>query len=395
MTKMIERGFAVSAHRGYARALRAGLLAAVCFLAALALPGCASSGSGRDAKANTVFAEIALEKGLLNKAQIEEAMAAVEVASGVGLKVDLGEAVVDRGALSEAQAAEIRREMRRRGVFPTIEGFEIFSELGRGSMGVVYRARQLSTRRIVALKVLPETLKENEHFIGRFVREGETAAKVDHPNVVRVLKFGESEGRQYFAMELVEGADVERALAAGPLSEDRALDIALGVAKGLQAVHAQGIVHRDVKPANIMLTRGGVPKLGDFGIAWPVAESGRRLTLAGYFPGSPWYMSPEQCRGQKDIDGRSDTYSLGITLFQMVCGRCPFLGDTELAIIRKQIEDPLPDPRTFNPRLSEPVVALIRRMTAKDRDKRYRDDAEMIAAIEEARRELPAAKAGR
>ena len=394
MAQQRDQAPVASVHRGRPAALRAAVLAIVCLLGPLLLQGCETSGRGAtapsDTQTNRVFAEVAVETGVLSRDQVAEAMEAVEVAAGVGLRVDLAKAAWDRGMLTSAQVADVKREMRERGVFPPIEGFELLSVLGRGSMGVVYKARQAPTGRVVALKVLPETLKEDEFFIGRFVREGEIAAKIVHPNVVRVLEVGKSRGRHYIAMELIDGPDVERVLEAGPLSEDRALGIALGVAKGLQAAHAKGIVHRDVKPANIMLTRAGVPKLCDFGIAWPSAESGRRMTrLGGLAAGTPRYMSPEQCRGQKDVDGRADTYGLGIALFQMVCGRCPFTGDTDLATIRKQIEEPLPDPRALNPKLSDPVVALIRRMTAKDRDKRYRDDAAMIEAIKAARKKAP------
>ena len=337
-----------------------------------------------------LFCRIALEKGWLTPSQLDACREIHANATRGGFKVTLAKLFQDRALLTREQVTRVRREMRKLGVLPQIGGYEIISKIGEGGMGVVYKARQISLDRVVALKVLPPELTRDRRFVERFRREGRLAAKIPHPNAVQVYEIGERDGRYFMAMEFVDGSDVATTLLQGPLPESRALAVVLGVARALAVAHERGIVHRDIKPANIMVTSKGLAKLADLGIAKQTGGLGESLTKTGAALGTPQYMSPEQCRGEKSIDGRSDIYSLGATLFHMVCGRPPFDGETTLSVMRKQIEEPLPDPREANPRVSDGLASLIRRMMHKDVSRRYQNCGELIAAIETVRHgEIP------
>ena len=330
-----------------------------------------------------LFIDIALEKGLLTQEQVDECAQAHTQATQLGVKITFTKLAQDRGLLSKDQITDIRREMAKRGVLPEFGGYELISKLGQGGMGAVYKARQIKLDRVVALKVLPAEMAANRQYIARFEREARLAAKVLHPNAVQVFDVGQEGVRHYIAMEFVDGSDVAKELTGGPMAEDRALQIIRGVAEALAVAHEQKIVHRDIKPANIMLTSRGTPKVADLGIAKQTGVHGGTLTRTGAAIGTPHYMSPEQCLGQKDIDCRSDIYSLGATLFHMVCGARPFEADTAMAVMRKQVDEASPDPREKNPNLSDASAGLIWRMMAKDREARFQTCTELIAAVDE------------
>lgn len=335
---------------------------------------------GKDA--DRLFVEIALEKGLLTRPQVADLRKAAETLKRLRLSRSLVEIARERTILSRKQISQVRREMRKRGVLQRLGGFELISKLGEGGMGAVYEARQISLNRTVALKVLPSDLAHNREFVARFEREARLAGKISHPNVIQVHDVGEASGRHYISMEFVSGTDVKKLIDAGPVPEGRALEIVLDVARALDAAHGQEIIHRDVKPSNIMLTENGTVKLADLGLARNLDAHQTTLTRKGTLVGTPDYMSPEQCRGERDLDGRSDMYSLGATLFHMVCGRAPFVGGTTMATIHMHMNDPLPDPKAWAPELSDAAAVLIRRMTAKERDARFDSCAELIEAIE-------------
>ena len=335
---------------------------------------------GKDADA--LFVEIALEKGMLTRGQVDACRGDQVRLSEIGYSRTIAQITREKNLLTVRQVTEIRREMAKRGVLPKLGGYELIGKLGEGGMGTVYKARQVSLDRIVALKVLPSELSRNRTYVERFRREGLLAARVSHRNAVQIFDVGEDAGRHYMAMEFVDGSDVKAEINRGPMDERRALEVVRGVAEALAAAHDQGIVHRDIKPANVMLTSKGVPKLSDLGIAKQTGTQGATLTRTGAVIGTPHYMSPEQCLGQKDIDARADIYSLGATLFHMVCGRMAFEANTAMAVMRKQVDDPLPNPKALNPRLSEGTVALIRRLMEKDRNARVQTCAELVSAVD-------------
>jgi serine/threonine-protein kinase len=266
-----------------------------------------------------------------------------------------------------------------------VGGYELLAKLGQGGMGAVFKARQLSVDRVVALKILPPRLAKNQEYVARFLREARAAAKLNHPNIVQAIDAGEADGYYYFAMEFVEGQSVADLLKGGqPLAERWALKIARDIGWALNYAHEAGIVHRDIKPANILLTKDGTAKLADLGLAREAAASATHLTQAGYAIGTPDYISPEQVRGESDVDGRTDIYSLGATLFHMLVGRPPYAGGTGNEVMAKHLSEPIPNVHKENPKVSYGVARVIWKAMAKDRNKRYQTAGEFIYELEQA-----------
>ncbi|MBS3763144.1 MAG: protein kinase, partial [Planctomycetes bacterium] len=235
-----------------------------------------------------------------------------------------------------------------------------------------------------AIKVLPGELARDEMYVGRFEREAKLAAQISHPNAVQIYDVGEEGGRHFIVMEYVEGVSVSELLEEGPLEQKEALRITRDVAKALARAHEKGIIHRDIKPANILVSSEGTVKVADLGLAKRVGGSDSMLSLTktGTSPGTPGYMSPEQCQGSKNIDNRTDIYSLGVTLFHMVCGEQPFTGDTPMNVLYQHVNEPLPDPQKINPAVGNATADLIRSMTAKDPDARMPNCKKTVARIE-------------
>ncbi|MBX3470757.1 MAG: serine/threonine protein kinase [Planctomycetes bacterium] len=263
--------------------------------------------------------------------------------------------------------------------------FELLEELGRGGMGVVYRARQRSLGREVALKVLSPACSADPEASARFLREARAAAAISHPNVITCYAAGEDGGRLYLAMELMRGGDAQRLAeqAGGRLAERRALEVIRDAARGLGALERVGLLHRDIKPANIFVTEDGVAKLADLGLA-RTRTGDDRMTHAGTIMGTPAFMSPEQAEGADDLDIRSDVYALGASLFALVTGRAAFEGRSALAVMSKVLQEPPPDPRALAPGLSDAAAALILRAMEKERARRFPGAAALLEALEAA-----------
>lgn len=258
--------------------------------------------------------------------------------------------------------------------------YRIVSELGRGGMGVVYKAHEESLNRFVAIKVLGEHLEEDPVYVERFLREAQSAARLSHPNIVQIYSVSEEEGSHYFVMEYVSGVSLSRLLRSQePLDEMRAAGIVLQTAAGLQAAHEQGVIHRDIKPANLLIDDRGLVKIADFGLAL-MGGAVSRLTATGMFMGTPGYLSPEQCL-DRDIDHRTDIYSLGVTFFEALTSRVPFAADSPLALLRQIVEVEPPDLGELKPGVDEGLRALVARMMAKDREQRPTSCAEIIAEL--------------
>jgi DNA-binding beta-propeller fold protein YncE len=268
-----------------------------------------------------------------------------------------------------------------------LAGYQIQALLGRGGMGVVYLAEQLGPRRPVALKLLSATVATGEAFRERFLRESELAAAIDHPNVLPVYDAGETDGVLWIAMRYVDGIDLAALLHRdGPLAPEGALAIGGPVAGALDAAHARGLVHRDVKPANILLAMedGAVTQayLADFGLTRRVGGA-RGLTVSGQVLGTIDYVAPEQVEGGP-IDGRADQYSLGCVLFECLTGVVPFRGDSELAVLWAHVHDPPPRIRDHRPELPAALDEVIGRALAKAPGDRYPSCAAMVAAAQAA-----------
>ncbi len=258
--------------------------------------------------------------------------------------------------------------------------YELLDPVGQGGMATVYRARRLSDGKLVAVKVLREPYSHDREFVERFQREASSAAALSHPRVVPVLDSGEDGGVRFLVMEYVEGEDLKAYLRrSGPLPPSRAVSIAAAVCEALQYAHAQGIVHRDIKPQNILLTPAGEVKVTDFGIAR--ALSSATITETGTVLGSVHYLSPEQARGEP-VTAASDLYSLGVVLFEMLTGRLPFDGESPIAVALKHLYEEPPSPRELNPEVPEWLEGVVRRAMAKRPQDRYPSAAHMKADLE-------------
>jgi eukaryotic-like serine/threonine-protein kinase len=260
--------------------------------------------------------------------------------------------------------------------------YTIVSQLGRGGMGVVYKAHEESLNRYVAIKVLGEHLAEDEAFLTRFVREAQAAAGLSHPNIVQIFTIGEDEGKHYFAMEYVSGRSLHAMIREeGRIDNPRAAQLMLQAAHGLAAAHDQGIIHRDIKPANLMLDPRGVVKIADFGLALPL-ESQTRLTATGMLMGTPGYLAPEQVRNEQ-VDLRTDIYALGVSFYELLTGGVPFKAESPLALIKQIVDEEPPDIATLNPSADNETRRIVGKMIAKDRSARYQDCHELAADLEE------------
>jgi serine/threonine-protein kinase len=259
--------------------------------------------------------------------------------------------------------------------------YRIVAELGRGGMGIVYKAHEESLNRFVAIKVLGEHLTEDPDHVERFLREARSAASLNHPNIVQIYAVSEEDGRHFFAMEYVSGRSLQQILrSSGPLEPIQVARIALQTASGLRAAHDQGIIHRDIKPANLLIDDRGLVKIADFGLAL-VTGGVSRLTATGMFMGTPGYLSPEQCLDQNP-DHRTDIYSLGVTLYEALSGKVPFVADSPLALLRQIVEVDPPDLGKLKPDVDPEIRTIVVRMMAKDRNLRVSSCAELIGGLE-------------
>ena len=303
-----------------------------------------------------------------------------------GKTVSLADMLVEAGYLTPSQLSRLQQSMDDDSMYrpaQQIPGFQILAKLGQGAMATVFKAKQLSLDRIVAIKVLPRRFSENQEFVDRFYREGRAAARLNHPSIVQAIDVGEAQGYHYFVMEYIDGRTVYDEVSNGkPYEEGQALRVILQVAYALEHAHARGFIHRDVKPKNVMITKDEDVKLADMGLARDIRDYETASAEAGRAYGTPYYISPEQIRGEINIDFRADIYSLGATFYHMVTGRVPFEGSTPSAVMHKHLKEPLIPPDHVNVNLSAGVGEIIEVMMAKKRDDRYPSTKEMIADLE-------------
>jgi serine/threonine-protein kinase len=266
---------------------------------------------------------------------------------------------------------------------PSIPGYRIEAVLGRGATGVVYRARQVSVDRVVALKVLHRELIGARRAEQRLQREARTTARLAHPNIISAIDMGEVGGVWWYAMELVDGVSLQDRLREGPLSEREALRMFIPLVEALQHAFERGVVHRDIKPGNILVERGGRARLVDLGLA--VADDDPLLTKSGGTLGTPHYISPEQARDPRSADVQSDLWSLGATLYHSVCGRPPFEGESVAEILSAVLYARVTDPAQLAPYLSRGFALVLRKCLTRDRAHRYATPAELLADLERVR----------
>jgi len=257
--------------------------------------------------------------------------------------------------------------------------YKITERIGEGGMAVVYKGYQQSLNRYVAIKVLRRELAQDEQFVTRFRREALAVAELSHPNILHVYDAGSAHGYYYIVMAYVDGGSLKDLIARGPVEMDYAVSIAAQMAEALEHAHRQGLIHRDVKPNNILLTREGRPLLTDFGIAKALHES-QALTRTGTSIGTPEYMAPEQIQGQA-VDGRTDIYALGIVLYEMLVGWAPFSATTPVAALYKQVNEPPPPLRQGNINVPTWLEGVVMKSLTKQPGERYQHAGDFAQAL--------------
>jgi len=258
--------------------------------------------------------------------------------------------------------------------------YRIIEQLGQGGMATVFKAYHAGLDRYVAIKVMHPAFKQDPNFLARFQREARVVAKLDHPNIVPIYDYAEHNNNPYLVMKFVEGETLKARLSRGPLTRDEGLRIVDAVGKGLAFAHGRGILHRDIKPSNILLCPDGAIYLADFGLA-RIAQAGESTLSSEMLLGTPHYISPEQARGERNLDAGTDIYSFGVVLYEMVVGRVPFNADTPFSIIHDHIYTPLPLPQKINPRVPDSVQRVLLKALAKERADRFASVEELATAF--------------
>ena len=260
--------------------------------------------------------------------------------------------------------------------------YQVVAPLGEGGMAAVYKAFQPAMERYVAIKVLPRSMSSSDEFVERFRREARMLARLQHPNILSVFDYGEQDGYPYIVMPFVKSGTLSEALKDHPLTFAEINAIISQIGGALAYAHAHGMIHRDVKPSNVLIDETGNCLLTDFGLA-RMTEASIKITSSGAVMGTPAYMAPEQGTGAK-IDQRSDIYSLGVILYEMLTGRVPYTAETPIAVVVKHIQDPLPSARKINPNLPESIDLILMKVLAKNPDDRYQNAEDLVHALQAA-----------
>ncbi|UCD56546.1 MAG: protein kinase, partial [Candidatus Hydrogenedentota bacterium] len=264
-----------------------------------------------------------------------------------------------------------------------ISRYDVLEKLGEGGMGVVYKAEDITLKRPVALKFLPSEFTESDEAKERFIREARAAAALDHPNICTTYEIAEAEGQTFIAMAYVDGETLSEKIQAGPLNTHEALDIIIQVAEGLRRAHRKGIIHRDIKSSNIMIDEEGQAKIMDFGLVKLAGQT--RLTKTYTIMGTVAYMSPEQARGEASIDHRTDIWSLGVVLYEMLAGKVPFDAPSDAALLHKIIYEPEEPIGNYIPTLPVALGRAIHKMMQKDREDRYENMETLLSDLKSIR----------
>ena len=333
--------------------------------------------------------EIARDQGKITDAQLEMIRTATTQAAEQGRSKTPTSIAIERGILSDQDAHDLETEAWIRELPSDLDEYRLVRLVGRGGMAVVFEAQDISLGKTIAVKLLLPEFASSDSYLARFHREARIAAQLTHPNAVQVFRAGEKDAVQFLVMEFVEGEPISAILRrSGRIPERDALDVALQVSGALEEAAGLGIVHRDVKPGNILMSKWGVPKLADFGIAkqlTDIRDPRIQQSLTMGVVGTPTYMSPEQARGARDLDFRSDIYSLGATLYHMTIGDLPFAASTPQETMVRVVAESPRLPRVAFPELSESASAVICKMMAKHAADRYASYAELKADLAAAR----------
>lgn len=339
------------------------------------------------ANVDSMLGRLVVEQGLATHEEVEDCIRLLNELSEQGeadeRQRSLADVMVESGIVTRRQIERLRPRVEEQRAGQQIPGFQIIDRLGAGAMATVYKARQLSLDRLVAVKILPLKHTKNPQFVERFYAEGRAAAKLNHPNIVQAIDVGKAGEFHYFVMEYVEGKTVFDVLTEkGRYEEKEALRVMIQVAKALEHAHQAGFIHRDVKPKNIMITKDGTAKLADMGLARAVSDREAAEQEAGKAFGTPYYISPEQIRGEVDVDFRADIYSFGATFYHMVTGQVPFDAPSPSAVMHKHLKAKLAPPDHVNPNLTSGLGEVIEVCMAKDREKRYATTSDLLEDLQ-------------
>jgi len=341
---------------------------------------------------DSMVGRLVVEQGLATNDEVKKC---VQLQKGQSEKSDpsqrsLASILVSRGYVTKRQIERLRPHIEEQKSTQQIPGYQIIDKLGAGAMATVYKARQLSLDRLVAIKILPKKFTNNAQFVERFYAEGRAAAKLNHPNIVQAIDVGNHGEYHYFVMEYVEGHTVyDDIVERKRYPESEALHVIYETALALEHAHQKGFIHRDVKPKNIMITKNSITKLADMGLARAVSDREAAEAEQGKAFGTPYYISPEQIRGEIDVDFRADIYSLGCTFYHMVTGKVPFDGPNPSAVMHKHLKESVVPPDHLNPSLSAGIGEVIEVCMAKDRNTRYTSTSDLIADLESLRKGEP------
>lgn len=348
-----------------------------------------ASGSVAGSAAGTQIGRLAIDARLATPEEVQACIKKRDELTEQGKRYDLGKIMVKAGVITGSQLKRLLLPSGDDSMTPSIQqipGFRIMQKVGAGAMASVYKAKQLSLDRIVAVKILPKRLSEDAEFVERFYKEGQAAARMNHNNIVQAIDVGEYGGYHYFVMEFVDGQTVyDHLVKAKQYKEDEALDVMIQIAKALDHAHDRGLIHRDVKPKNLMITKDGTAKLADMGLARQADDVAAAEAEKGRAFGTPYYISPEQIRGVTDVDARADIYSLGATLYHMLAGKVPFEGPTPTAIMQKHLKQGITPPDHINPNISTGIAEVVERMMAKNRNQRYQNCKDVITDLQRVR----------
>lgn len=340
---------------------------------------------------DSTFADRITDLGIASFEEIEQAKEIQRESEELGLDVRLPDVLVQTGAITPNVKARVLKAIRsggrgRKSPVKKLGQYRILRKLGEGGMGAVYLCEDTLMHRKVAVKVLPKKYTDDPQYLVRFRREAKAAGNLNHRNICAAFSVGEEGGNHYYVMEYLRGKSLGQKLERERrLTWEKAVDYVRQTAEGLGYAHKHGFVHRDIKPDNLVLTDEDVIKILDLGLAKDLdAGDSAHLTQSGLVLGTPHYISPEQARGESNVDGRADIYSLGTTFFHLLTGDTPFNGDNAPSIMMQHITEEMPDPRKVCGDIPEEVVQILQRMTAKEPNDRYSGCADLVRDLERA-----------
>jgi len=328
---------------------------------------------------DTVIGRLVVDQGLATAEEVQHCLVQARQTAEDDNQRSLVHLLVRNDYVTKRQMARLKQIVEAERSGQKIPGYKVLGKLGAGAMASVFKARQMSLDRTVAIKVLPRKFSSNPQFIERFYAEGRAAAQLNHPNIVQAYDVGKAGDYHYFVMEFVDGRTVyDDIVRHRRYAEADALDIVIQIAEALQHAHQRGLIHRDVKPKNIMINQQGMAKLADMGLARAVSDKEMAEAEAGKAFGTPYYISPEQIRGELTIGPPADIYSLGATLYHMVTGSVPFDGKNPSAVMHKHLKADLVAPDHVNPKLGAGISEVIEMMMAKEARRRYQTCADLL-----------------